>query len=421
MEELSKPSKADPKEDLFKVTVITSSSQPYVAAEYPTEPSYPSDTDGSLYSLPHHTPDLSAGYPGQDFNMAAHAHYPPSYEHQEFTSQWQAQPAHTTYNQMLPPPQHQEIPGQYPPIPPEQMAASHPYPFQPQHHHFPPPGYPSNQIMTDPYHPVSSILQPQLPQMQHPISGPPTHIHLDQHGQLMPPHYPPMQTQAPPQSYPHSGPPSNFQPHIFTQETQPPVPPSGFHVHPGPRPRPPLLPTPVIAPLLRSHISSNVVDTSSFSAPDVISSPGLQMQPENRQPKKSRFSPLEEGTFSPVVKSSLAAAAAGSPTVGSPSTTSTIKGEATYKASTVSASTKQSALPEPSFETSLLAESEFDSVDIREAKKSSQVTLSKKKSSLEVNEPIVSSSGVEDSTGDTGSDSGTDSSSQRPLKVSDPV
>ena len=45
---------------------------------------------------------------------------------------------------------------------------------------------------------------------------------------------------------------------------------------------------------------------------------------------------------------------------------------------------------------------------------------SKSSKVLEVNEPTVSSSGVEDTpgdTGDTGSDSGADTSQQKPLKV----
>lgn len=137
-----------------------------------------------------------------------------------------------------------------------------------------------------------------------------------------------------------------------------------------------------------------------FPSPDPRSSPGLLKPTEVKAVRKSRFSPADPVSLKAVVSTSVDLQVSGT-ALASPGVGEHLQ--------------SKPFIPEPSFENSSLAEVEFDTAEKLEVR-----GKSKKKSTQpmaeDVNEPTVSSSGVEDTTGDTGSDSGTESS-LKPLKV----
>ncbi|KAH9489593.1 hypothetical protein Btru_036451, partial [Bulinus truncatus] len=375
LEELSKSSSTpDGQNELYKVTAIGSSYAP----EYPPETRpYQSDssylTDPNLYQGPPASVDIpptyvDPNYPGQ---------YPPTYEHQHYASPWQSQPGHEHYGH--------DVAGQYQPLP-----ADHPYPFhQPQNAHYqiPPPPF-----QAGPYHPPLGLLPPApalhpLPPHMHPSALHPPNIPPDQHIHSVPPlHIPP---------YNQSGPPLT----LFPQD-------SGIHYLPSSSPFPPLTGSlqgpipPPRGPLLQNQRLSNIVTETvpSFGSPR-FPSPMQVKQPEVKTVRKSRFNQPDEQT--PTDTSSW-------PIVSTSEPLKTTKGEDESRK-------PSSRVPEPSFENSSLAEAEFDVSISKEVK--GKVKKRSSASSEDVNEPTVSSSSVEDTTGDTGSDSGTDTSFQRPLKV----
>ncbi|XP_059174728.1 uncharacterized protein LOC131954909 isoform X2 [Physella acuta] len=406
LEEFTKSSNStDVQDELFKVAAIGSS---YVS-EYPpdqghmyaTEQEYSSMPEPTMYSVPPPVVDVPPAYP--DPNYASQ--YQTPYEQQQY-GPWQSQPSHDSYSQ--------DATGQYQPSD-HQAPPPNQYPFhQQQHTHYPPPqSYQASPYLSQPGVPPQSLPPPHL---QHASGGPPPHIPLDQHGQPIPGHYPPAQLPVIP-TYNQAGPQTHLQPQ-FTQENCPPPhfvsSDSQFKMHSGTI-RGSLLPLPSRGPLLQTPMVPRIVmDNSSsfgtprFPPPDVRSSPNMS-KPPSKVPRKPRV-PVFDDSLNSETFALKAVVPTSDLTMTGSFTTTSARGE--MRKSSTELSYEKSLNPEPSFETSSLAEAEFDTSVKQESK-----GKSRKKSNLEdVNEPTVSSSGVEDTTGDTGSDSGTDSS-QKPLKV----
>ncbi|CAL1543821.1 unnamed protein product, partial [Lymnaea stagnalis] len=401
LDEYSKSSSSvDVQEDIFKVTTIGSSygpSYPQDPGHYTADPNYPSVTDQSLYSAPQPTSvDVQAAYSDPSYG----GQYPPSYEHQQYGPAWQGQQGHDVYAQDMTG-QYQDVAGQYQPQAPDHSAPPpHQYPFhQPQHQH-----YPQQPVYhAGPYHLPPSMPPQQLPlpHLQQPGGVQPPHIPLDQNAQSGTGHFISTQQHIP--SYNHSAPPpTHLQPqpsaHFGHSDSQ-------FHLHSGAI-RGPILPPPRTPLLQTPSIPRNVMETPSnfgsprFTSPDIRSSPGFLKQTEVKAVRKSRFSPADPLSLKAVVSTSIDLQ---------------VSGPSTASAGVADTLQRKPFVPEPSFETSSLAEVEFDTTEKQDGRAKSR----KKPTSAmaeDVNEPTVSSSGVEDTAGDTGSDSGTESS-QKPLKV----